>query len=107
MNPFDMGGMGGMFAGLQQRMQEMKDNAARTEVEGVAAGGLVKVRMTCDYNVKAVEISPDAFEDRELLEDLTRAAIAEALRQVQEETAKGMQALTGGLPIPPGLIPGL
>lgn len=107
MNPFDLGNLGGLLGGLQQRMEDMQRQAAETEVEGVAAGGQVRVRMTCDFQVQAVEISPAAYEERELLEDLVRAATNEALRQVREQTAKGVSALAGGLPIPPGLIPGL
>jgi DNA-binding YbaB/EbfC family protein len=99
--------MGGLLGGLQQRMADMKEKAATTKVEGVAGGGLVTVRLTCDYHVDSVSISPDAMDDREMLEDLVRAALAEALRQAREETGKGMKAMAGGLPIPPGLIPGL
>lgn len=105
MNP--LGNMGGLFAGLQQRAADMKEKAANTVVEGVAGGGLVKVSVTCDYHVHGVSISPDAMDDREMLEDLIRAAMAEALRQAREETSKGMQEMAGALPIPPGLIPGL
>lgn len=106
MNPFDLNNLGGLFGGLQQKVQAIKEDAANTVVTG-SAGGQVEVELTCDYHVKAVRISESAMEDRELLEDLTRAALAEALRQAREHTTKGMQELTGGLPIPPGLIPGL
>jgi DNA-binding protein YbaB len=45
------------------------------------------------------------MDDRELLEDLLRAAMGEALRKVQEDMKQNMAALTGGLPLPPGLLP--
>lgn len=107
MNPFDMNNLGGLLGGLQERMADMKEKAANTKVTGTAAGGLVSVTVTCDYHVDSVSISDDAMGEREMLEDLVRAAMAEALRQARDETAKGMQAMAGGLPIPPGLIPGL
>ena len=109
-NPFDpsqLGGLGGLMAGFQKKMEHMKQKAAETEVVGEAAGGLVKVTVTCDYKVQKVEIAEDAMEDREMLEDLVRAATGEALRQAREETAKGLRELTGGLPLPPGLLGGL
>ena len=31
--------------------------------------------------------------------------MAEALRKVREDIEKGMAELTGGLPIPPGMLP--
>jgi len=104
MSQFDLGGMGGMLAGLQQRMEEMKRRSSETEVTGEAAGGLVKVTVTCDYEVRGVSIEPDALEDRELLEDLVRAALSEALRQAKEQTQKNISELAGGLPLPPGLF---
>jgi len=107
MNPFDLGNLGGMLGGLQQRMEDMKRQAAETVAEGTAGGGLVKISVTGDYQVTGVHIAPDAMDDRELLEDLVRAAMGEALRTVQESSAQRMSTLAGGLPIPPGLIPGL
>ncbi|MFT7519049.1 MAG: DNA-binding protein YbaB, partial [Kiritimatiellia bacterium] len=54
-----------------------------------------------------VKIAPEAYEDPELFEDLIRAATNEALRKAREETKKNMGELASGLPIPPGLIPGM
>ena len=106
-SPFDMGGLGGLsglLGGFQQRIEAMKQRAATTEVEGAASGGVVKVRMTCDLNVSSVTIDPSALGDRELLEDLLRAAMNEATQKAKAEMGKGMSELAGGLPIPPGLF---
>jgi len=105
-NPMDLGALGGLLSGFQQRAADMKDRAAKTSVTG-AAGGLVRVTMTGDYQVTAVQIAPAAMEDRELLEDLVRAATQDALGQVQAKVAAGLSELTGGMPIPPGLFPGM
>ncbi len=102
---FDMNNLGAMLGGLQQRVAEMKARQAQLRCEGTAGDGMVKIVLTGDYQVDTVSIDPGAMDDRELLEDLTRAAMQEALRSVQAELAKGMQDLTGGLPIPPGLLP--
>ena len=102
---FDLGNLGALMGNMQQKVAEMKANQARIRCEGVAGGGLVKITLTGDFQVADVAIAPAALEDRELLEDLIRAALGEALRNVQNEMAKGMQDLTGGLPIPPGLLP--
>lgn len=107
MSQFDMGGMGALLGGFTQKIEAAKQRARETEVMGEAAGGRVKVTMTCDYNVSSVHISDDAYGDKDMLEDLIRAATNEALRQAREETARGMQDLAGGLPIPPGLLAGL
>jgi DNA-binding YbaB/EbfC family protein len=109
-NPFDaMGGMQGlmgMFGNLQQKMEEMKKKAATTEVIGTAGGGMVTVKMTAGLEVLAVEIKPEAMGDREMLEDLVRAAIGDATQKARDTMAKALSDLTGGLPIPPGMLPG-
>ena len=105
MDPFDLGNIGALLGGFQQKVAAMKEKAANSRQTGEAAGGLVKITLTGDYAVDKVEIAAGAMDDRELLEDLVRAAMAEALRKVREDIEKGMAELTGGLPIPPGMLP--
>lgn len=102
---FDMGNLGAMLGGFQQKMAEMKERAEQARCTGTAGDGMVQVVMKGDYTVESVQIAEGAMEDRELLEDLVRAATAEALRGVREELAAGLKELTGGLPLPPGLLP--
>jgi hypothetical protein len=106
MGPFDgMGDMSGMMGMLQGAMQQFKEKSAAARCEGTAGGGLVKVVVTGDNEVVSVEIGEAAMDDRELLEDLVRAATSEALRKVKAEIAANIAGMTGGLPIPPGLLP--
>ena len=102
---FDLGNMGAMLAGFQQRMADMKAKAAATRCVGEAGGGLVRVTITGDNEIVSVEIAEGAMGDREMLEDLVRAATAEALRKVRDAMQESLKALTGGLPLPPGLLP--
>jgi DNA-binding YbaB/EbfC family protein len=105
-NPFDMGGMGGLgglLGGLQARVEEMKRRTAELRVEG-SAGGVVKVVMSGDFECQSVTIDKSAMDDKEMLEDLVRAAVSDATRKARDEMQKGVQQLAGGLPIPPGLL---
>ena len=104
-DPNSLGGLGGLLGGFQQKVADMKARAAASRCTGEAGGGLVKVVLTGDYQVDTIEIAEGAMQDRELLEDLVRAATAESLRKVQEEMKENMATLTGGLPLPPGLLP--
>ena len=56
----------------------------------------MKRRLAAVLSVKLSEevVDPD---DIEMLEDLIVAATNEALRQLEEDSAKSMEALTGGL----------
>lgn len=105
MNSFDLGNLGALLGGFQQKMAEMKQRAATLRCVGEAGGGLVKVTMSGDYQVLDVSIAEGAMGDRELLEDLVKAAAAEASRQVRTNVEASLKELTGGLPIPPGLLP--
>ena len=101
----DLSNLGALLGGFQQKMLEMKEKAAAARVSGEAGGGLVKVELTGTYEVVSVSIAEGALEDREMCEDLVRAAVAEALRGVREETERNVRELSGGLPLPPGLLP--
>ena len=60
--------------------------AAETEVEGVAGGGAVKIRMTGGGEFLSVRIAPSAVdpEDVEMLEDLVLAALNDAVSNAGE-----------------------
>jgi DNA-binding YbaB/EbfC family protein len=105
MDPFDFGNIGALLGGVQQRIAEMKEKSAKARLVGEAGGGLVKVTLTGDNQIESVSIAEGAMEDRELLEDLVRAATSEALRKVREEMEANIKQITGGLPLPPGLLP--
>jgi DNA-binding YbaB/EbfC family protein len=102
--------MKNQLAGLMKQAQQMQDNVkkaqeelARTEIEGQAGAGLVKVVMTCRYDVKRVTIDPSLLtEDREMLEDLIAAAFNDGVRRVEATTQEKMASLTLGMPMPPG-----
>ena len=54
--------------------------------EATAGGGLVRVKVDGHRSVRALQISPEAFESRDadLLSDLIMAAITEAQRRLDD-----------------------
>ena len=101
----DFLGMMKQAAQLQSKMQAMQEELGNIEVEGVAGGGLVSVRMTAKMDVKAVKIDASLLkpEEREIVEDLVVTALADARRKAEAAMQEKMSALTGGLGLPPGL----
>jgi DNA-binding YbaB/EbfC family protein len=101
----DFLGMMKQAAQLQSKMKAMQDELEHVEVEGTSGGGLVRVRMTAKMDVKAVSIDPSLIkpDEREILEDLVVTAVADARRKAEAAMQEKMQALTGGLGLPPGL----
>ena len=87
---------------MQTRMQELQEQLAEVEVEGVSGGGMVKVIMTCKGDVRKINIDASIVnpDDKETLEDLVAAAVNSARvnadQTIANETQKMMQEL--GLP---------
>ncbi|HZU06223.1 MAG TPA: YbaB/EbfC family nucleoid-associated protein [Chloroflexota bacterium] len=98
--------MGGPNAKLLRQMQaqlaKIQEELAEETVEATAGGGAVKVVMTGQQRVRAVQLDPAALdpEDVELLQDMIVAAMNEALAKSQELAARRLSALTGGLKLP-------
>jgi nucleoid-associated protein EbfC len=90
---------------LQGRMAEMQAEMERTTVEGRSGGGMVTVTLNGKGDMAGVTIDPSLIkpEEAEILEDLIVAAHADAKTKVEEAMKEKMKALTGGLPLPPGL----
>jgi DNA-binding YbaB/EbfC family protein len=101
----DFLGMMKQAAQLQSKMQEMQAELDRTEVEGVAGGGMVTVTLNAKGEMRSVKIDDSLIKpgEKEILEDLMVAAHADARRKAEAVVQDRMKALTGGLPLPPGL----
>ena len=85
---------------MQMKLQEMQAKFEDIEVGAEAGAGLVKVRMSCDGKLRALDIDPSLLSDKETLEDLVIAAVNNAGKakdqKIQEETQKVMEEL--GMP---------
>ena len=101
----DFMGLMKQAAQLQTKMQEMQNELDQIEVEGVAGGGLVSVKLSAKGDMKGVSIDASLLkaDEKEIVEDLVLAAHADARRKAEEVMQDKMKGLTGGLPLPPGL----
>jgi len=101
----DFLGMMKQAAQLQSKMKAMQEELGQVEVEGVSGGGLITVRMSAKMEVKAIKIDPSLLkaDECEILEDLLVTALGDARRKAEAAMQEKMQALTGGLQLPPGL----
>lgn len=101
----DLMGMMGQLKQLQEKMQELQAELETTEVSGTAGGGVVTVTITAKGEMKKVAIDPSLMkpEEREILEDLVVAAHTDARGKAERLVQEKASALTGGLPLPPGM----
>ena len=84
---------------MQRQMEETQKEMQEKEYEATAGGGAVTVKVSGKKEVLSVKLSEEVVDpdDIEMLEDLIVAATNEALRKMEEDSAKSMEALTGGL----------
>ena len=82
-----------MQADMMKAQESLKDD----RLEASAGGGMVKVVISGDQEVKEITIDPDAVdpEDVELLQDMVLAAVNEAIRSAQEHATNKMGQIAG------------
>jgi len=92
-------------AELKSKMEAMQAELDQLEVEGTAGGGMVTVRMSAKGEMKGLRVDTSLMkpDEKEIVEDLVVAAHADARRKAEALVQDKMKALTGGLPLPPGL----
>ncbi len=102
----DMGKMMKQARKLQQQMNKLQEELGTKTVEASTGGGMVKVVATGKREIQSIEISPEVVDpdDIEMLQDLTLAAINEALRKAEELASEEMSKIAGGINLK---IPGL
>lgn len=85
---------------LQEKMLAAQEALAQETVVGSAGG--VKVTMSGDQKVNAVEIPPNLLqpEEREKLQGLIATAVNQATAQAQELAQKRLGGITSGLKLP-------
>jgi DNA-binding YbaB/EbfC family protein len=89
---------------IQEQMGSFQEKLGALKVSGSAGGGMVEIEMNGRMEIQAVRISPEAMEDREMLQDLIAAAHSGCMEKVREAINREMGALAG---LPPGFqMPG-
>ena len=61
---------------------------------------MVKVKANGKMELLSCALTEDALKDRELLEDMIRAAVNQALQQARQQVAEETAKATGGLGLP-------
>lgn len=101
------GGIGNMMRQaqkMQEEMQKAQEEVANMEAEGQAGGGMVKVVMNGRHELRKVEIDDSLMsDDKEMLEDLLAAAVNDAVRKIEQQSAERMSSVTAGLNLPAGM----
>jgi DNA-binding YbaB/EbfC family protein len=94
---------------IKEEMERLQQRLAQISAEGDAGAGMVKVRVNGKNELIACNISEEAKAgDREVLEEMVRGAVNQALARVRVLTAEETQKMAAGLGMPPGMgLPGM
>ena len=84
---------------MQQDLLKMQEEMQTKEYEATAGGGVVTAVVNGQKELLRISIDPEAVdpEDVEMLQDMVVAAVNEAMRKADAESAANMSKLTGGL----------
>jgi nucleoid-associated protein EbfC len=109
----------GQLANLMQQLPRIKEEVEKLQqrmgqlvAEGDAGAGMVKVRINGRYEILGVHLSDESLrgDDREMLEDLIKAATNQAIGKVRQLVAEETSKMATGLGLPPGMgmnLPGM
>jgi len=89
---------------MQAKINEAQKKLEAMEVEGSAGGGMVKLSVSGKSALLGITIDPSLMvaDEREILEDLIKAAHDDARRKLEDAQNDEMKGLSGGLGILPG-----
>lgn len=87
---------------MQDEITDLQADIEEREFSATSGGGAVKVTLTGKKTVKSIEISKEAVDpdDVEMLCDMIKAAINEAVENVEKTTEDEMSKITGGVSLP-------
>ena len=86
----------------QAKLASLQRELAARRIEGSAGGGMVRAEVSGALRVLKISIEPTllASGDREMLQDLTAAAVNAALVNAQRVMQEEMQKASSGLGLP-------
>jgi len=108
----NLGQMGSVLRNLpklREEMEQMQQRLGQITAEGDAGAGMVKATVNGKMELVRVTLSEDASKsgDREMLEDLIKGAVNQALAKARQAVADESAKLASTLGLPAGLnLPG-
>ncbi|MBK6684675.1 MAG: YbaB/EbfC family nucleoid-associated protein [Deltaproteobacteria bacterium] len=87
---------------MQDKLQQVREEAGTTTVEGTAGGGMVTVVANGKNEILSVKIDPKVVDpaEIEMLQDLLVAATNQAIARANEMMQGEIAKVTGGLQVP-------
>lgn len=87
---------------MQEDIQAVQERLEQTEFTETAGGGMVELTMTGGRVLKSIKLDPEIVDkdDIEGLQDVIIAGVNAIIQKIDEESAKEMEKVTGGVSFP-------
>lgn len=87
---------------MQKDMEKAQKQLESTLFEVESAGGAIKISIYGSRKIEKIDIDKDAIdpEDKEMLEDMLKIAVNEAMEKIDNEQAKIQAKMTSGMRMP-------
>ena len=84
---------------MQQEMLRMQEEMENKTYSATVGGGMVTATVNGKHELQDLQINPEAVDpdDVDMLQDMVIAAVNEAMRTADADSASNMSRLTGGL----------
>ena len=100
----DIMGMMGKLKETQKKVEETKERLNSVIIDETSSDGLLKVSLTANRAIKAIDIDNELLEDKEQLEDYLILTLNKAMeRATQVHEAEISAVAKEGMPDIPGL----
>ncbi len=87
---------------MQVKMQSLQQELEHREIETSSGGGMIKVRINGKQQIIDVKLNPECVtpNDVEMLQEIVKTGINQAIKESQEMVSSAMGKITGGINIP-------
>lgn len=87
---------------MMKEMMEQQEKLQSATYEATAGGGMVTAAVNGKFELLTLKIEKDCIDpsDPEMLSDLVRAAVNEAIRSAQNAQQQSLSGLTAGMKLP-------
>lgn len=87
---------------MQREMQKKQAELEATTFDLTSAGGAIKIKIKGSRQIESIEIDKDAIDpnEKEMLEDLIKVAVNEAISLVDQAFEQLNNSMTNGMRMP-------
>ncbi len=87
---------------MQQKMTVLQKELEKRELETSTGGGALKITINGKQEIINISIDPECVDsnDIEMLEELVKSGVNQAVKESQDMVSNAMSKITGGMNIP-------